>query len=163
MDILHLVDRLELLITQSRLIPFTAYRLVDEDRVLELVDQMRLTIPDEVKKAKRIYRERDRIIAQTHEEADRLVALAKEEAEGLVQRDAISAMAERRAHTVVERAQRDAEVVKTEADEYVVQVLGGLEANLMRSLTVVRNGLDKLDREKQEAAAAANSEQDGQV
>jgi hypothetical protein len=64
MDILHLVDRLETMITQSRLIPLTVYRLVDEDRALELIDQMRISIPEEVRKAKRIHQERDRVIAQ---------------------------------------------------------------------------------------------------
>ena len=151
MDILHLVDRFEALITQGRLIPLTVYRLVDEDRALEFVDQMRISIPDEIKKAKRIYQERDRIIAQAHEEAGRLVELATGEAEALVDRDVITTAAERRAETIVERARREAVMLRADADEYIMQVLSELEANLMRSLTVVRNGLDKLERELQEA------------
>jgi vacuolar-type H+-ATPase subunit H len=153
MDILHLVDRLESLVTSGRTIPFTVYRLVDEDRALELVDQMRISIPEEVKQAKRIHQERDRIIAQAHEEAGRLIELAREEAETLVQRDVITTAAERRAQTVIERAQRDAVGIKSASDEYVVQALSELEASLMRTLTVVRNGLEKVEREREEAAA----------
>jgi hypothetical protein len=151
MDILHLVDRLESLITQSHLIPLTVYRLVDEDRALELIDQMRISIPDEIKKAKRIHQERDRIVAQAHEESSRLVELAQKEAAELVERDAISAAAERRAQTIIERAQRESLTVKLESDEYVTQVLSELEAHLMRSLTVVQNGLKKLEEERKEA------------
>ncbi len=151
MDILHLVDRLESLITQSHLIPLTVYRLVDEDRALELIDQMRISIPDEIKKAKRIHQERDRIIAQAHEESSRLVELAQKEAAELVQRDAISTAAERRAQTIIERAQRESLTIKLESDEYVTQVLSELEAHLMRSLTVVQNGLKKLEEERKEA------------
>lgn len=152
MDILHLVDRLESLITSSRMVPFSVYRLVDEDRALELIDQMRISIPEEVKQAKRVHQERDRIIAQAHEESGRLVELARDEAEALVQRDVITATAERRAQTIIERAQRDALGLKVESDEYVVQALSELEASLMRTLTVVRNGLDKIERERQQAA-----------
>jgi vacuolar-type H+-ATPase subunit H len=158
MDILHLVDRLESLITSSRMVPFSVYRLVDEDRALELIDQMRISIPEEVKQAKRVHQERDRIIAQAHEEAGRLVELARDEAEALVQRDVITATAERRAQTVIERAQREALGLKAESDEYVVQALSELEASLMRTLTVVRNGLEKIEREKQQAADQAAKE-----
>ena len=148
MDILHLVDRLETLITQSRLIPLTVYRLVDEDRALELIDQMRISIPEEVRKAKRIHQERDRVMAQAHEESSRLVALAREEAGGLIHRDAVAEAAERRADTIVERAQGDARTIKAGADEYVMQVLSALEEDLLRSMTVVRNGLEKLEEER---------------
>jgi vacuolar-type H+-ATPase subunit H len=158
MDILHLVDRLESLMTSSRTIPFSVYRLVDEDRALELIDQMRISIPDEVKQAKRIYQERDRIIAQAHEEAGRLVELAREEAEALVQRDVISTTAERRAQTIIERAQREALGLKAESDDYVVQALSELEASLMRTLTVVRNGLEKIERERLQAAEQVGQE-----
>jgi hypothetical protein len=158
MDILHLVDRLESLITSSRMVPFTVYRTVDEDRALELIDQMRISIPEEVKQAKRVYQERDRVIAQAHEEAGRLVDLAREEAEALVQRDVITTTAERRAQTIIERAQRDAFGLKAESDEYVVQALSELEASLMRTLTVVRNGLEKVERERQQAAEEAAKE-----
>jgi len=162
MDILHLVDRLESLITQSHLIPLTVYRLVDEDRALELIDQMRISIPDEIKKAKRIHQERDRIIAQAHEESSRLVDLAQTEAAELVERDAISTAAERRAQTIIERAQRESLTIKLESDEYVTQVLSELEAHLLRSLTVVQNGLKKLEEERKEAeeqAAVSEGEQ----
>jgi cell division septum initiation protein DivIVA len=162
MDILHLVDRLEReIIQKSTLIPLTVYRLVDEEHALELIDQMRISLPDEIKNAKRIYQERDRIIAQANEEASRLVELAQTEAADLVQRDAISGAADRRAQTIIERAQRDAQVIKLESDEYVMQVLSELEAHLMRSLTVVQNGLDKLEEDRQEieeAAAVASDE-----
>ncbi len=148
MDILHLVDRLETLITQSRMIPLTVYRLVDDDRALELIDQMRISIPEEVRKAKRIHQERDRVVAQAHEESSRLVALAREEAGGLIQRDTVAEAAERRAETIIERAQGDARTIKLGADEYVVQVLSALEEDLLRTMTVVRNGLEKLEAER---------------
>jgi len=148
MDILHLVDRLEALVNESRRIPMTANRVVDEDRILELIDQMRIAIPDEVKKAKRIQQEKDRIIAQAHEEAARILELAREEAMTLVQKDSVAQAAEARAQTIIERAQREADQIKDDADEYVTAVLTELNAQLARTVTTVQNGLERLGQER---------------
>ena len=77
MDILQLVDRLEELFNQSRPIPLTNNVIVDEDKMLDLIDQMRVAIPDEVKKAQKLIAERDRTMAQATEEAKRTLQLAQ--------------------------------------------------------------------------------------
>ena len=64
MDILHLVDRLEELFNQSRSIPFTHSVVVDEDRMLDIIDQMKASIPEEIKKAQQLMAQRDRLLAQ---------------------------------------------------------------------------------------------------
>lgn len=89
MDILHLVDRLEELFNEARAFPFTRNVMVDEDKMLDIIDQMRVTIPDEVKKAQQLVSQKDRILAQAQEEAGRIVSLAKEKAEQIVEREAI--------------------------------------------------------------------------
>src|SRR5512141_180242 len=102
MDILHLVDRLEQLINESRRLPLSTVRMVDEESALNLIDQMRVAVPEEIKKAKRIQQEKDRILAQAQEEAERIKELAREEAKGMVARDAIVQGAEARGQTIVE-------------------------------------------------------------
>jgi vacuolar-type H+-ATPase subunit H len=141
MDILHLVDRLEQLVNEGRRLPLSNKVMVDEQKIWDLIDQMRISIPEEVKKAKRTNQERDRIIAQAHEEAARLVDLKREEAAALVAEHELTKAADARAATIVERAQRDAESLRADADEYVLQVLSGLAANMERALTEVRNGI----------------------
>ena len=89
MDILHLVDRLEELFNESRPIPLTHNVIVDEDRMLEIIDQMRISIPDEVKKSEQIIAQRDRVLAQAQEEANRTVKLAKDKGDDIIARDAI--------------------------------------------------------------------------
>jgi len=84
MDILHLVDRLEELFNQSRPLPFTHNVIVDEDRMLDIIDQMRISIPEEVKKAQQIFSQRDRVMAQAQEEAGRKLSIAQEKADQLV-------------------------------------------------------------------------------
>lgn len=149
MDIQQLVDRLEELIDNSRMLPLSAYRLVEEDKIYHLIDQMRVTIPEEVKRANRVEAEKDRVLAQAHEEADRIRDLAKQEAEELVKRDAIVASAQQRSENILERSRRDADALRSDADLYVIDVLTKLEEDLLRSLAVVRNGMRKVQVEQE--------------
>lgn len=152
MDILHLVDRLEELFNDSRTIPFTHNVVVDEDRMLELIDQMRIAIPDEVKKSQQLLNQRDRIIAQAQEEAARTVALAREKAEDMIQRDQIVSGARHRAEQILAQARADAEATRRDADDYVMEVLKHLDADLERLLNQVRNGLAALQADRERAA-----------
>jgi hypothetical protein len=149
MDILHLVDRLEELFNESRLIPLTHNVIVDEDRMLEIIDQMRISIPEEVKKAQQVLAQRDRVLAQSQEEANRTIALAKKKGEELVSRDAIVEAAQARAEQIIDQARADAEAVRRDADDYIIETLGSLEAELTRLINQARNGIAKLTAEKQ--------------
>ena len=148
MDIQHLVDRLEQVLAESRRVPLTANLVVEEDRVFNIIDQMRVSIPEEVKRANRVEAEKERILAQAHEEADRIRELAKQEATELVRRDAIIVSSQQRADAILERARREAEMIRSESDAYAMEVLAKLEEDLLRSLSVVRNGLRKLEAEQ---------------
>ncbi len=149
MDILHLIDRLEALLNEGSHPPLSGKRvLIDEQRAWEIIDQMRVAIPEEVKKAKRINQERDRIIAQANEEAERIIQLAHDEADRLADANEVTKAAQTRAATIIERAQREAETLKLDADDYTTQVLGKLEEDLAKALGIVRNGLMKLNAEK---------------
>ncbi len=156
MDILHLVDRLEQLVNEGRRLPLSNKVMVDEQKIWDLIDQMRIAIPEEVKKAKRTNQERDRIIAQAHEEAARLVDLKREEAAALVSEHDLTKAAELRAATIVERAQRDVESLRADADEYVLQVLGDMAARLECALNEARNGIARVKspRAPEESAAS---------
>jgi cell division septum initiation protein DivIVA len=148
MDILHLIDRLEELFNESRPIPFTHNVIVDEDRMLDLIDQMRVAIPDEVKKAQQLLAQRDRILAQAQEEVNRTLSLAREKSEQLVERDAIVEAAKNRSEQIIEQAQLDIQAMRREADVYVLETLTRLEMEMDRSLTQIRNGIRLLQQEK---------------
>lgn len=149
MDILHLIDRLEEILNESRPFPFTHNVIVDEDRVLDLIDQMRVAIPEEVKKAQQLLAQRDRLLAQAQEEANRTLALAREKSEQLVERDAIVQAAQARADQIVAQARADIEATRYEADDYAMDTLTRLEMELDRTLTQVRNGIKTLQTDKQ--------------
>lgn len=158
MDILHLVDRLEELFNESRPIPLTHNVIVDEDRILEIIDQMRISIPEEVKKAQQVLAQRDRILAQAQEEANRTLQLAKKRAEEAASEDAVAKAAEARAEQIIEQARAQAEAVRRDADDYVVETLGALEDELTRLLTQARNGIAKLNAERARRSQGGNYE-----
>jgi F0F1-type ATP synthase membrane subunit b/b' len=149
MDILHLVDRLEELFNESRPIPFTHSVVVNEERMLDIIDQMRVSIPEEIKKAQQQLAQRDRILAQAQEEAARTLALAREKSEQMLERDGIVEAAKVRADEIIDSVRDENEKTKREADEYVMQTLAELEGELERVLTQVRNGIRTMQTEKQ--------------
>ena len=144
MDILHLVDRLEELFNESKPMPLTHKVMVDEERMLDLIDQMRLAIPDEIKKAQQIINQRDRIIAQAHEEANRTIELSKEQSQKLVDRDEIVERATHRAEDIKRQTLEETKQIKKEADFYAVDSLEHLEIELTKILAQVRNGIQTL-------------------
>ncbi len=148
MDILHLVDRLEELFNEARAVPFTRNVVVDEDKMLDIIDQMRVTIPEEVKKAQQLVTQRDRIVAQAQEEASRIVTLAKEKAEQIVERESVVKSAQTRASQIVNQAREDAAATRRDADTYVVDSLQSLEEEISRLLTQVRNGIRKVEEDR---------------
>jgi cell division septum initiation protein DivIVA len=149
MDILHLIDRLEELLNESRPFPFTHNVIVDEDRMLDLIDQMRVTIPEEVKKAQQQIAQRDRFIAQAQEEANRTLAIAREKSDQLVDRDTITQAANVQAEQIIAQAYVEADNIRREADQYVFDTLTGLEVEMDRSLAQIRNGIRSLQISKE--------------
>lgn len=148
MDILHLVDRLEELFNESRPIWFTHSVIVDEDRMLDLIDQMRITIPEEIKKSQQLLAQRDRVLAQAQEEANRTIALAREKSDKLVEKDPTTLAAQAKAEQIIAQARLESDQTRRDADEYVVQTLTALQVEMEKSLNQVKNGIIALQAEK---------------
>jgi F0F1-type ATP synthase membrane subunit b/b' len=129
------------LIDEGRHMPFSKFTMIDEERALEIIDQMRISIPEEIEKAARVLAQRDRILAQANEEAARIVQLARERSEQLIDREAAVQLAQTRATQIVEEARREAEAIVGEADQYAMRSLAKLEHQLERMINVVRDSL----------------------
>jgi cell division septum initiation protein DivIVA len=159
MDILHLVDRLEELFNESSTVPLTHKVMMDEERLLDLIDQMRLAIPEEIKKSQQIINQKERIIAQAHEEANRTLELSKEQCQKMVERDEIVQKANILAEDIVNKAKNETNQIKQEADFYAIDSLEHLEIELSKVLSQVRNGIQtlKYDNNHEESQSNTNS------
>jgi len=147
MDILQLIDRLEELFNESKSIPLTRNVMVDEDRMLDIIDQMRIAIPEEVKKAQQLLGQRDRVLAQAQEEANRTLELARQKAEQMVTKDMVAQEAARRAEQIVAQARNEAENIRADADDYAMNSLTQLQDELDRISNQVVNGIRLLKDE----------------
>ena len=152
MDILHLVDRLEELFNESKPIWFTHNVVVDEDRMLDLIDQMRVAIPEEIKKAQQLLSQRDRILAQAQEEASRTIALAREMAEKLVDNDPITQAAQIKAEQIIAQARYESEQTRKETDSYIINSFKNVQSELEKVTHQINNGIDALNKELPESS-----------
>ena len=156
MDILHLVDRLEELFNESK--PFLGTRkiLMDEDKLLDLIDQMRLAIPEEVKVAQQTNSQKDRILAQASEEAARTINSAREKGIQLVERDNIVQSAKLRADQIESQAKENASQIRKDADKYAMETLVNLQIKLERNLAEVKRGIQILEQEQKNKIAPSD-------
>ena len=151
MDILYLVDRLEEMLNKGFHVPLTSRVLINENECLDIIDQMRISIPEEVKQAKRVQQEKDRLLAQAQEEAERIVALAKEKNQALLDEHQVLKAVDAQRQAILEESRREVQALKADADAYTIEVLTQLEGELSGFLSTVRNGLATLQKRAPEA------------
>jgi regulator of protease activity HflC (stomatin/prohibitin superfamily) len=154
MDILQLIDRLEELFNDAKSVPFTHNVVVDEDKMLELIDQMRIAIPEEVKKAQQVVAQRDRVMAQAQEEANRTLQIARDKADQMQQNHSIVQEAQRRADQILQQARADAESTRAEADNYVLDVLMQLQEKIEALGNQVNNGIRIMQEEQMKKSSS---------
>jgi vacuolar-type H+-ATPase subunit H len=150
-----LIERLEALVANGRRLPFTNSVIIDQADALEWIDQLRVTIPEEIKSARRVTNEVERLLEQAREEAEQILARAQEQATYLIEERELTRQAEELSHEIVRQAQLEADEIRHGADDYASEVLVGLESEVMRTLKTIKRGLELLDDRRAAAAAAA--------
>ncbi|HEX9044052.1 MAG TPA: hypothetical protein VF802_03410 [Candidatus Limnocylindrales bacterium] len=130
--------------------------MVDQAAALDLIDQLRVAVPEEVRAAKRINAEGERIIDKAQEEAERTIARAQEQAAFLIEERGLTEEARRESARLLGRAEAEAAEVRRGADEYAAAVLIGLEGDLVKTLQSIKRGVELLDERR--AALAAGEE-----
>ncbi len=163
MDIQHLVDRLEDLVDEGRHVFGTKYTVVDEERALEIIDQMRISIPEEVEKAARTVQQRDRVLAEANEEAARIVQQARQHSEDLIDDQEMVKQAKVRAEYVIEQARIEADKITQEADGYVLTQLSQLEQQFTHTLDEIRNGIQLMQYDEPLAVKVMPEPQPGDM
>ena len=131
--------------------------VVDQKAALGLIDELRVAVPEEVRAAKRINSEGERIIEKAQEEAERIVARAQEQAAFLIDERGLTQAAEAESRRMIAEAHEDGERIRGGADEYAVSVLEGLETDVTKTLQSIQKGIAMLD-DRRAALMAAPAE-----
>jgi bifunctional DNA-binding transcriptional regulator/antitoxin component of YhaV-PrlF toxin-antitoxin module len=132
-------------ISTGRNMPLTNNVIIDQARALDLIDQLRVAVPEEVRQAKRINEESDRIAQRAHEEAERILARAQEQAAFLIEERELTRAAQIRSAEIIAAGNHDADEIRRGADEYAQSVLVHLEGECIKALQSIKRGLALLD------------------
>ncbi len=146
MDVLALIDKLDDLIHNARTVPFSDKVAIDREEIYELLDQMRSSVPEEIKQSRWIVKERQEMLAEAKREADRLVADARDKAAHEASQEEIVKRADREAAQILEDARVREREVRLGAEDYADEVLSTLELNLGKFLAAVQRGRERLQR-----------------
>ena len=118
--------------------------MLNEDELMELIDQIRFNLPDEMKQANWTVSEQNRIMTEAHAEAARTMSRANERAEEAASEHEVLRRAERHASQMVKDAQAKSDQIIRDAEAYALEQLKQLEAHLGRTLATVRRGVEAL-------------------
>ena len=133
------------MIANGKKLPLTNNVVLDQATVLELIDQLRVSVPEEVRQARRITEEATRVVERAKDEADTVIARAQEQAAQMLEERELVRAAQQRAGELIEQAQAEAREVRRGADEYAAGVLIRLEGECIKALTSIKRGIDMLD------------------
>lgn len=147
---MFLLERLESQIATGTGVPTTRKVLVDKDAVLELIDQLRVAVPEEIHAAKRINAEGERIIEKANDEAARITARAQEQATYLIGEKGLTEAAQAEGRQIVSEAMAAADNTRAGADEYAAQILSTLETEVRKALAGIEKGIDVLESRQAE-------------
>ena len=144
MDVLVLIDKLDDLVHNAKSVMMTDQVRVDKEEIYDILDQMRATIPEEIKQARWIVKERQEMLAEAKREAERVVKEARERQDRLVSEEEVYKQAERAAEDIIQDAREREREIRLGAEDYADEILGTLETNLSKFTAAVQRGRDRL-------------------
>ena len=127
MDVLVLIDKLDELVQNAKSVPMTDQVRIDREEIWEIIDQMRSTIPEEIKQARWIVKERQEMLAEAKRESERLVGEAREQAARDASEQEVVKLAERQAQQMLEDARQRERETRLAAEDYADGILEHLE------------------------------------
>ena len=156
-DILWVVDRLEELVGMGRRLPFTGRVMVEEEEFLALVDQLRNTVPNEIKQAQRVIKERERVIGEAQEEATKILKAARDKSQYVVSEQGLLNEARQQGEEILRQAEERRKRSMGEIDVYALQQFAKVEAAMQEGLEIIeaaiKDTIDALDQAKSHVAS----------
>ena len=144
MEIFTLLETLEDIMERSKTVPFTEKTIVEKDEVLEIIKEIRLKLPDELKQAKWVKEERERILQESQKEADDIVKEAENRIIAMIDEHEITRKAYEQKAEIIETANEMSREISKGTKEYADSVLAGIEVALQDAMKVIQNNRKEL-------------------
>ena len=151
MDVLVLIDKLDDAIHNGKPVPLTDQVRVEREEIYDILDQMRATVPEEIKQARWIVKERQEMLAEAKREAERIIREARDQQERLINQQEVVRLAERQAEDIIEEARSREREIRLGAEDYADDILNTLEVNLQKFTQAVQRGRERLAGREQGA------------
>ncbi len=142
-DVLYLLDELEELVGGGKRVPLSNRVMVEEADFLAIVDQLRVALPNEMKQAQRVIKERERIVGEAQDEASRIVQTARDRAEMMVSQNVILAEARQRGEELLRQAEEQAQRTRGEMDVFVLEQVQLVEDAVRRGMAVMEDAVER--------------------
>lgn len=142
--LLDFIEQLEEILDRGTKVPLTGKIMVDEDTVLEILDNIRAVLPEEIRQANLILAERDRLMEDARNEGQRIIDRAQKQAEQLLQEDEIVAQSRSYAEDIARKAQQYSREVKVGALKYSDDLLHDIEAKLEDTFKAIKASREEL-------------------
>ena len=156
MSVYRVLDKLEAYVHEGTWLP-AGYRVLSEERLIEFIEKVRATLPEEVGRAKIIAKDQERVIRAAQEKAQAIVDQASTVHEELVDQNEIVQRARTTAEIVLREAEERARKIKEGADQYAAAVLAEMEARLAGALGSVQKGRAALSNTPRPAPTPASA------
>ena len=125
-------------------VPLSSTPRIDRDEIIELLEDVLMRVPEEIRQARWMLKERQEFLEKTKREADELLAVARQQAERMVQRTEVVRAAEARARQVIDAADEETRRLRNETEDFLDQRLGSFEILLDRLSKTVAHGRQRL-------------------
>lgn len=143
MSVYRVIDKVEATVKEGAWLPF-GYRIVNQERLLDLIEKLRASLPDEVGRAKAVTKEKDRLLSQAKEQAEKIVEEASSAKTQLLSESEIARLAQSRASELLASAEARALEIRRGADDYADRMLAQLDQTLAGALASVQKGRQAL-------------------
>jgi cell division septum initiation protein DivIVA len=143
-DMETLLLQLREMVDSARTMPMSASVLVNRDEAMDVLDEALQVMPEELRHARWLLKERDEYLAQARRDAEDIVEEARVQAERMVERTEVAREARRVAQQVVAHAEADSRRIRHEAEDYIDQKLAAFEVVLDRTMQAVVRGREQL-------------------
>ncbi len=138
MDIEQIMNELEEKIDSCRTIPFWGRGIIDKEEIIELIQEMKNKFPEEMRQAKWVKEERQRIIGDAQKEAAAMVKATEEKIAAMVNEHDITQQAYSKANQIIDSAQQNSRDIRLSANQYADDVLRALEEELIKTADAIR-------------------------
>lgn len=144
MDILNLLEKIEDIIEEASKFPLSNKVMIDKEEILEVINEVRLKLPDEINRASWVAKERQRILNEAQSEADELIEKVKEQQSYLIEENEITKQAQKYAEQLVQEAEKRATEMKIGAYNYSDEILSKLQDKIREINTIIEKNRDVL-------------------